>query len=106
MLANSEYRHELESDIDPFKGLLLGLFFMTVGAAIDFGLLFDNLGSILAMTFGLIALKIAVLLILARLFKIGGTDKWLFGLGLAQAGEFGTQGVDRPFHASFEIIEV
>lgn len=89
VLANSEYRHELESDIDPFRGLLLGLFFMTVGAAIDFGLLFDNLGSILAMTFGLIALKIAVLLILARLFKLGGTDKWLFGLGLAQAGEFG-----------------
>ena len=43
VLANSEYRHELESDIDPFRGLLLGLFFMTVGAGIDFGLLFGNL---------------------------------------------------------------
>ncbi len=89
VLANSEYRHELESDIDPFRGLLLGLFFMTVGAAIDFGLLFDNILSILALTIGLIALKIGVLLALARFFKLEGADKWLFGLGLAQAGEFG-----------------
>ena len=89
VLANSEYRHELESDIDPFRGLLLGLFFMTVGAGIDFGLLFDNLGSIIGLTLGLIALKIAILLILARIFKLQGGDKWLFGLGLAQAGEFG-----------------
>ena len=50
VLANSEYRHELESDIDPFKGLLLGLFFMTVGAGINFGLLFDNLAVIVALT--------------------------------------------------------
>lgn len=89
VLANSEYRHELESDIDPFKGLLLGLFFMTVGAGINFALLGDNLGTILLLTFGLIALKAAVLLMLARVFKLEGADKWLFGLGLAQAGEFG-----------------
>ena len=89
VLANSEYRHELESDIDPFKGLLLGLFFMTVGAGINFGLLFDNILSILALTLGLIALKAAILLLLARLFKLEGSDKWLFALGLAQAGEFG-----------------
>ena len=42
VLANSEYRHELEADIDPFRGLLLGLFFVTVGAAINFALLFKN----------------------------------------------------------------
>lgn len=89
VLANSEYRHELESDIDPFKGLLLGLFFMTVGAGINFGLLFDNILTILALTLGLIALKAAILLLLARLFKLEGGDKWLFALGLAQAGEFG-----------------
>ncbi|WP_321832151.1 cation:proton antiporter [Thalassovita sp.] len=89
VLANSEYRHELESDIDPFKGLLLGLFFMTVGAGINFGLLFDNILTILALTLGLIALKAAILLLLARLFKLEGSDKWLFALGLAQAGEFG-----------------
>ena len=89
VLANSEYRHELESDIDPFRGLLLGLFFMTVGAGINFALLFDNLGSILGLTIGLILLKSAILLILARIFKVEGSDKWLFSLGLAQAGEFG-----------------
>lgn len=89
VLANSEYRHELESDIDPFRGLLLGLFFMTVGAGINFALLFENFASIIGLTVGLILLKIAILLILARIFKLRGGDKWLFGLGLAQAGEFG-----------------
>lgn len=89
VLANSEYRHELESDIDPFKGLLLGLFFMTVGAGINFVLLFDNLGTIVALTLGLMALKVGVLYLLAVVFKLGGSDKWLFSLGLAQAGEFG-----------------
>ncbi len=89
VLANSEYRHELESDIDPFKGLLLGLFFMTVGAGIDFGLLFGNFGIILALTLGLIALKALVLAGLALIFRIRGADRWLFALGLAQAGEFG-----------------
>jgi len=89
VLANSEYRHELESNIDPFRGLLLGLFFMTVGAGINFGLLFDNVGSILVLTLALIAIKIAVLLALARLFRLEGAERWLFGLGLAQAGEFG-----------------
>ena len=89
VLANSEYRHELESDIGPFKGLLLGLFFITVGASINFDLLFENAASIIGMTLGLIAVKSAVLLVLARVFKIGGADRWLFTLGLAQAGEFG-----------------
>ncbi|MBD3664772.1 cation:proton antiporter [Sulfitobacter aestuariivivens] len=89
VLANSAYRHELESDIDPFKGLLLGLFFMTVGAGINFALLLDNLAMILALTFGLILLKAGVLLILALIFKLRGANKWLFALGLAQAGEFG-----------------
>lgn len=89
VLANSEYRHELESDIDPFKGLLLGLFFMTVGAGINFVLLYDNLGMILGLTIGLMALKVVVLYVLAVVFKLGGSDRWLFSLGLAQAGEFG-----------------
>lgn len=89
VLANSEYRHELESDIEPFKGLLLGLFFITVGASINFGLLSENLKLILALTLGLMTLKIVVLLGLGYLFKIRGADKWLFALGLAQAGEFG-----------------
>lgn len=89
VLANSQYRHELESDIDPFKGLLLGLFFMTVGAGINFGLLQENLAVIVALTLALIAVKVMVLLVLAAVFKIKGADRWLFALGLAQAGEFG-----------------
>jgi len=89
VLANSEYRHELESDIDPFKGLLLGLFFMTVGAGINFGLLGENLWLIIGLTLGLMALKSAVLYVLAVVFKLRGSDRWLFTLGLAQAGEFG-----------------
>ncbi|MEH6727074.1 MAG: cation:proton antiporter [Hyphomicrobiales bacterium] len=89
VLANSEYRHELESDIAPFKGLLLGLFFMTVGAGINFALLFDNLGAIIGLTIGLMALKAAVLLALSFIFRIDSSDRWLFALGLAQAGEFG-----------------
>ncbi|MBX2880578.1 MAG: cation:proton antiporter [Granulosicoccus sp.] len=89
VLANSEYRHELESDIDPFKGLLLGLFFMTVGATINFSLLSENLISIVALTLGLIVLKAAVLFLLSYIFKIQRADRFLFSLGLAQAGEFG-----------------
>ncbi|MWB79659.1 potassium transporter [Pseudooceanicola sp. 216_PA32_1] len=89
VLANSEYRHELESDIDPFKGLLLGLFFMTVGAGINFGLLFDNFATILALTLGMMILKAAVLFALAVIFRVGSADRYLFALGLAQAGEFG-----------------
>jgi CPA2 family monovalent cation:H+ antiporter-2 len=89
VLATSEYRHELESDIDPFRGLLLGLFFITVGASIDFGLLSENLPVTLALALGLILLKAAVLFGLGWLFKINGSQRWLLALGLAQAGEFG-----------------
>lgn len=89
VLANSEYRHELESDIEPFKGLLLGLFFMTVGAGINFALLTENAGPIIGLTLALIAIKILVLLMLGSLFKIPGAHRWLFALSLAQAGEFG-----------------
>ena len=89
VLANSEYRHELESDIDPFKGLLLGLFFMTVGAAINFALLAENLLLILGLTALLIAVKAGVLAVLAVVYKLRGADRWLLALSLAQAGEFG-----------------
>lgn len=89
MLAESEYRHELESDIEPFRGLLLGVFFITVGASINFALLYSELGLILGLTLALILLKAGVLLALSFGFKIQGADRWLFSLGLAQAGEFG-----------------
>ena len=88
VLANSAYRHELESDIDPFKGLLLGLFFITVGAAIDFGLLAENLARVVGLALGLVVLKAAVMLGLAHAFGLRGGAAWLAALGLAQAGEF------------------
>ena len=89
VLANSEYRHELESDIAPFKGLLLGLFFMTVGAGINFDLLGEHWLALLGLTALLIAVKASVLVVLGRLFNVNGADRWLLALGLAQAGEFG-----------------
>ena len=89
MLANSEFRHELESDLAPFKGLLLGLFFITVGAGINFDLFFADPAPILALTAAVMLIKGAILLGLAIMFKIKGKDRWLFTLGLAQAGEFG-----------------
>lgn len=89
VLANSEFRHELESDIEPFKGLLLGLFFITVGAGINFGMLFAEPLILIGMTLGLILLKGVILYGLGRAFKLKGRDQWLFTLSLAQAGEFG-----------------
>ncbi|MEO0485606.1 MAG: cation:proton antiporter [Pseudomonadota bacterium] len=89
VLANSEYRHELESDIDPFRGLLLGLFFMTVGASIDFALLFGSFATFIGLTVAMMAIKGLVLFALAVIFKLKGADKWLLTLSLAQAGEFG-----------------
>ncbi len=89
VLANSEYRHELEADIEPFKGLLLGLFFITVGAGINFALLFGNFFVIIGLTLGLMLLKGLVLFALAKIFRLRGSAGWLFMLSLAQAGEFG-----------------
>ncbi|MHA6344892.1 monovalent cation:proton antiporter-2 (CPA2) family protein [Roseivivax sp. CAU 1761] len=89
VLANSEFRHELESDIEPFKGLLLGLFFITVGAGIDLPTFFAAPGQLLGLAAGVMLVKGVILYALARLFGLGGRDKWLFTLGLAQAGEFG-----------------
>lgn len=89
VLANSEFRHELESNIDPFKGLLLGLFFITVGAGINFSILSEQFLLIMGLTFGVMLLKALVLFVLAFVFRIKNSNRWLFTLSLAQAGEFG-----------------
>ena len=89
VLANSEFRHQLEADIAPFKGILLGLFFITVGAGINFAVFAAQPFGILGMTLGLIALKGLVLYALARVSGLQGRDRWLFTFSLAQAGEFG-----------------
>ena len=89
LLADSEYRHALESDIEPFKGLLLGLFFISVGMTVDFGLLVENPLSIVALTAALVALKAAVLYGVARFTGIPAAQRGLFSFTLAQGGEFG-----------------
>ena len=88
VLANNEYRHELEADIEPFKGLLLGLFFISVGASIDFNLLVRSPGVIVGLLLILIALKFGVLFLLGRFFGLRGGQNTLFAFSLAQGGEF------------------
>lgn len=89
VLANNEYRHELEANIDPFKALLLGLFFMSVGASIDFKLLVQHPIIVTLVVLGLIALKFVILWGLASLFSIKGGYRYWFAFALAQGGEFG-----------------
>ena len=88
VLADSEYRHELEGDLEPFKGLLLGLFFISVGAQIDFALIGDDPARIAGLVAGAMTVKLLVLYGLARLFALGRPARWLVALGLAQVGEF------------------
>ncbi|MFT5368960.1 MAG: glutathione-regulated potassium-efflux system ancillary protein KefC [Candidatus Latescibacterota bacterium] len=89
VLADSEYRHELESNIEPFKGLLLGLFFIAVGASIDFNLFGEQPGTIASLVGGLVVLKFAVLFALGAAFKLPVSQNFLFSFALAEAGEFG-----------------
>ena len=88
VLAESEYRHELESDIQPFKGLLLVIFFISIGASLNFTLIGDHALLIAAMVLGLIGIKWLVLLATGMLFKMPGRERWLFAVALAQGGEF------------------
>ena len=88
VLATSEYRHELESDINPFKGLLLGLFFITVGAGIDFALASRMWEVVLFWAAIVIAAKFAVLMLVGWLYGLRKQALWLFCLSLPQAGEF------------------
>jgi len=88
VLATSEYRHELEGDIEPFKGLLLGLFFIAVGSSIDFALIGARPGLIGGLVAALVVVKLVVLLVLARGFRMGADQGLLFAFALAQGGEF------------------
>lgn len=114
VLANSEYRHELESDIDPFKGLLLGLFFIAVGSAIDFRLIGEQPWQIVKWVFILMALKTAILLLLGKVFKISAEQNFIFSFSLSQVGEFAfvllsfasNEGILPPSTVSFFIAVV
>lgn len=88
VLAESEYRHQLEADVEPFKGLLLGLFFIAVGAGLNLGLVMAKPGLILMLVAGLIAVKFLVLLSVGGLFKLGWGASFVFASALAQGGEF------------------
>ncbi len=88
LLADSEYRHELEVEIEPFKGLLMGLFFISVGMSIDFGLLFKDPIRILALVALLVVVKSLVLWLLAKAGKIPQSQQSLFVFLLSQGGEF------------------
>ena len=88
VLAESEYRHELEVGLETFKSLLLGLFFITVGASINLVLLLENPVLIVGLVVLLLAIKIVVLIILAKQFKMPILDNIVFSFALAQGGEF------------------
>ena len=88
VLAGSEYRHELETDIAPFKGLLLGLFFIAVGASIDFGLIAGNPAQVAYLVGILVVAKFVLLFILGRIFKLKLDGNLLLSFSLAQGGEF------------------
>ena len=88
VLADSEYRHELETDIEPFKGLLLGLFFISVGASIDFNLFSEEPFLIVGLVFALILVKLVILFVLGVAFKMTRSQNFLYAFSLAQGGEF------------------
>lgn len=89
VLANSEFRHELEGDIEPFKGLLLGLFFIGVGASINFTLIFADPAFIIIFSTIFNIIKFFVLLAVGRIYKKSPDQNLLFSFALSQAGEFG-----------------
>jgi CPA2 family monovalent cation:H+ antiporter-2 len=88
VLANSQFRHELESDVEPFKGVLLGLFFIAVGASINFRLILDNPLTVTVLVLGVIVVKAFVLNITGRMTRLSFDQNSIFTLALSQVGEF------------------
>ena len=88
LLADSEYRHELEADIEPFKGLLLGLFFMAVGMSANLGVLLESPFTVLALTLGYLVVKVLAVGAAARIARQDGPTAWRLGVALAGGGEF------------------
>jgi voltage-gated potassium channel Kch len=109
LLADSEYRHQLELDIEPFKGLLLGLFFIAVGMSVDMGLFARSPALVLSIAAGIVALKIALLYPISKTFGFcGRADATLFAIALSQVGEvafvlFGAAGSILP-RATLDLL--
>lgn len=103
VLANSEFRHQLEGDIAPFKGLLLGLFFIGVGTSINFDLLVDNPTFILLFVFGLMLVKFLILFAIGKIYSKSLDQKLTFAFIMCQAGEFGF--VILSFASQLNIID-
>ena len=89
MMADSHYRHQVIADIDPFRGILLGLFFMGVGMSVDFGLLGRQWALIAGLVLGLLIAKSAIMWVLCRLMRVQTADATRASLLLSQSGEFG-----------------
>jgi glutathione-regulated potassium-efflux system protein KefB len=89
MLADSPYRHELEADVEPFRSILLGLFFLAVGMALDLEAIADRPVFVVAMALALVATKATIITLLARLFRMAWRQALAVGLLLSQGGEFG-----------------
>ncbi|GJD06139.1 K(+) efflux antiporter 3, chloroplastic [Galdieria sulphuraria] len=88
LLAETKYRHQIEADIAPFRGLLLGLFFITVGFSIDLKLALANLPVVSSLVLGLLTMKAGIITVLARLFGLSFSNAIRTGLLVAQGGEF------------------
>ena len=88
LLADSEFRHEIEADIEPFKGLLLGLFFMAVGMSVNFGLIGETPLKIAGLVVALVAIKAIVVFTLARAFRLDSSPAYALAVVLSQGGEF------------------
>jgi monovalent cation:proton antiporter-2 (CPA2) family protein len=88
LLADSEFRHELEADLSPFKGLLLGLFFVCVGMSANLGLALQAPGTLVALTAGFLALKLLAVTLVGRLAGYPGAASWRLGFALPAGGEF------------------
>ena len=89
ILSESEFRHQIESDLGPFKELLMGLFFMSIGMSIDFNVLAQFPMEVILSTVGLVVFKLVILYFLAVQFNIKGNSRGIFSIYLAQGGEFG-----------------
>ena len=103
MLANSEFRHELESDIDPFKGLLLAVFFVSVGATINFNIIAEKPFFIFSAAFIVLAIKALVLFAIGKYYKMNNEQSFFLAFALSQVGEFAFVLVN--FAASLYLID-